>query len=413
KLYPVVLLICTVPLPYFAWLFLYDVPLREAFFSLTPVDFLFPTQRNFTLWISFPLLYFFWLSIAAKVDCRKIAVWKTTTISCVLFILMLVAGIRFTYDKRAEILSEMSYDILHEKWEETLRLSAVYPTSNRRVCYLTNIALCESGQMPYRMFHYRQIGPVGLFLERELNYLSLWNLGEVYYRLGMIPEAEHCAFEALISSPNEANTQTLQRLAVTNLIRRDSSAFCKYVSFFENTLAYGKWAKQQRSYLDTAMVNSSFQIPHTPVPYKYDDFFINYVNPDHALHILLQSNPTHKKAFEYLMAYYLLQQNIEAIKKCIDLYYKDSFYPAMPVLYEEALLVYKNINPANADFLKKYPVSEATLKRFSEYTRVYKNAKRSNRDWEQLRKRFGNTYWFYVHFTEPVFGHNEDEKYRY
>jgi hypothetical protein len=413
KLYPVLLLICAFPFPYLAWLFLYDIPLREAFFSLTPVDFLFPTPSNFALWISFPLLYLFWLSVANKVDCRKMAVWKTTTISCVLFIIMLVAGIRFTYDKRAEILSEMSYDIQHEKWEEALRLSAIYPTSNKRVCYLTNLALCESGQMPYRMFHYQQIGPAGLFLERQLNYISLWSLGEVYYRLGMIPEAEHCAFEALVSSPNEANAQALQRLALTNLIRRDSSVFCKYVSFFENTLVYGKWAKQQRLYLNMALIDSSFQIPDTPVPYNYENFYIDYANPDYALHTLLQSNPNHKKAFEYLMAYYMLQQNIEAIKKCIDLYYKDSFYPAMPVLYEEALLVYKNINPGNADFLKKYPVSETTLKRFDEYAQVYKNAKRSKRDWEQLNKRFGNTYWFYVHFTEPALLHKEGEKYRY
>jgi hypothetical protein len=45
-----------------------------------------------------------------------------------------------------------------------MSLGKVFPGKNRLACYLTNIAIGESGQMPYRMFHYKQIGVAVCFL---------------------------------------------------------------------------------------------------------------------------------------------------------------------------------------------------------------------------------------------------------
>ena len=241
----------------------------------------------------------------------------------------------------------------------------------------------------------------------------MWHIGEVYYRLGMIPEAEHCAFEALVSSPKEPNVQTLSRLALTNIVRRDSATAEKYISYFEQSLTYRKWARQQRSNLALAMVDAAFHVPGTPKPYHYRDFFITYQQPDYSLLKLLESNPKHRIAFEYLMAYWMLQKDVEQVKWCMDQFFENFDYPAIPTHYEEALIVYQNLMQEGDDFYMQYPVSQATRERFRHYAQAYKAAQGNKRNLEQLQKQFGNTYWYYVHFIDPSTLRKKDEQDRY
>jgi tetratricopeptide (TPR) repeat protein len=243
-----------------------------------------------------------------------------------------------------------------------------------------------------------------------LTYFSLWYLGETYYRLGMTPEAEHCAFEALASSPKEPNAQTMRRLVTTNIVRRDSATVAKYIGFFERSLAYRGWARQQRTHLALAMNDTAYHIPDIPISRRFHNFFITYQHPDFALLKLLQTNPTHRLAFEYLMAYYMLQKDIEGIKWCFDSFFKNFDYPDIPTHYEEALLVYQNSTRAGDEFYAQYPVSRTTRERFNRYFQALQG---SRRNYEQLEKQFGNTYWFYVHFIEPSTLQKKDETNRY
>ena len=412
-LYLTSLIIFSVALPWVARQIFYIVPIREAYFALTPLNFFFSTLANKLLWISFPLLYLLWRLVADKVEHWNFVSWKALVLNCLLTVVVTVGGACWIYDSRAEMLNRMAFEVQHENWDAVMALSKAYPTQNRLVCYFTNIALAESGQMPYRMFQYRQVGVAGLFLDWQLNYFSLWHLGEVYYRLGIIPEAEHCAFEALVSSPKEPDARTMRRLVATNIARRDSATAAKYIGYFEHSFAYRKWAQQQRENLSSAMTDASFQIPDTPSPGSYDNFFINYQYPDFTLLKLLQSNPTHRLAFEYLMAFYMLQKNIEGIKWGIDHFFGNFDYPDIPLHYGEALIVYQNSKQADEGFFTQYPVSQATRERFNRYVQAFKASQDNRRNFEQLEKQFGDTYWFYVHFVEPSTLQKKDENNRY
>jgi hypothetical protein len=102
-------------------------------------------------------------------------------------------------------------------------------------------------------------------------------------------------------------------------------------------------------------------------------------------------------AFEYYMAALLLDKDISAFAANIS-HIKDLGYKEIPVYYEEALLVYmsnakKNIVPEG------YLIRKSTIQRFSEYSNAYTSYS-GNADTaaQNLKKRFGNTYWFYLHF---------------
>jgi len=65
------------------------------------------------------------------------------------------------------------------------------------------------------------------------------------------------------------------------------------------------------------------------------------------------------------------------------------------------------------DFYLKYPVRQATRERYNSYIQAFMTAQGVKRNIELLQKRFGDTYWFYLHFNEPATLQKSDEKNRY
>jgi hypothetical protein len=412
-IYLLLLLSWSAALPWLAGRMIYMIPDRDAFLALTYGKILFPTFAHKVLWFSFPALYLCWRLVAAKTEKWNFSRWKSTIPNGLLVLLMTAYGAYTVYDRRAEMLNQMYFDLQRGHFESVMVLGKDYPTKNRLACYLTNIALAESGRMPYNMFQYKQTGITGLFLDWELSYFTFWYAGEIYYRLGMMPEAEHYAFESLVTNPKEPNVQVLRRLTLTNMARRDSLTAGKYLKYFDHSFVYRGWAKQQRNNLAAAMADTAFHIPDTPVPSSCSDFFFTAQRPDYALFMLLESNPKHRMAFEYLMAYWMLQKDINQIKRGIDQYLENFDYQGIPTHYEEALMVYKNATKEGDDFYTKYPVSQATRERFSQYVQAYKAAQTSKRSFELLQKQFGATYWYYMHFVEPSTLKKQDEQNRY
>jgi len=149
------------------------------------------------------------------------------------------------------------------------------------------------------------------------------------------------------------------------------------------------------------MKDSTFIIPNTPIPANIKDFFIMYQVPEYTLLMLLESNPRHRMAFEYLMAYSMLQRDLKKVKWCMDNYYEYFDYQAIPTHYEEALLLYKNVYEKGSDFFELYPISKATLERYDNYIKAVNAAQISKRRFEQFKKQFNNTFWYYMNLIDP------------
>lgn len=387
----------TALLPWLSMHLFYIVTMREAYFALTPVNFIKPTVYCKLLWLSVPVLFLVWRLAARKIKPWKSSLWKIDILNF-LMVFAITAYCAYTmYDRKTNTINRMTYELQHHNFDSAIAVAQKYPTNNRLGCYFTNIALYESGQMPYRMFHYQQVGTAGLFLNWEYanNSILVWYLGEVYYRLGMTLQAEHCAFESLVSNPKSSDVKVLQRLVLTNIERRDSATANKYLQYLDHSLFYRKWAQQQRANLALAMTDSTFHTPDTPIPARGENFFIPYQMPEYTLLRLLKFNPTNRMAFEYLMAYCMLQKDLEKVKWCMDNYYSNFDYPTIPTHYEEALILYK-IAFEDPDLFTKYPISDTTRDRYNRYMQAVRVAQRNESKLDQFHKQFSNTYWFYM-----------------
>ena len=399
------ILFWVVLLPWLSGRLFYVITLREAYFALTPFLFIMPTMDMILLWLSLPILFLIFFLICVQKKHAE-SRWNLSSLKMGVFnfliVFVMTACCAYTmYDRGSgHVINRMTFELQHGNFDTAIKVGKENPKNNRLVCYLTNIAIYESGQMPYLMFHYKQMGTAGLFLDWGFANASsiVWYLGEVYYRLGLILPAEHCTFEALVSSHKGPDAKVLQRLALTNIARRDSATAEKYLRYLDNSLFYRNWAREQRTNLASVMRDVHFHIPGTPKPVRCKDFFIPYQMPEYTLLMLLESNPKHRMAFEYLMAYCMLQKDIEKVKWSMDNYYRYMDYPAIPTHYEEALLLYENV----FDEVTGYRISNVTRERYEHYMQTVKAAQGNKRKFEQFRNQFSNTFWYYMNLIDPA-----------
>jgi hypothetical protein len=111
------------------------------------------------------------------------------------------------------------------------------------------------------------------------------------------------------------------------------------------------------------------------------------------LGILLQQNPTNRAAYEYLMAWCLLNKDIERFLNYYPLG-NSIGYQTVPRSYQEALIYIwglRNNNPAAIP----YPISPEIMQQVNEYGRIYTSIPNAE---PLLRKQFAGTWWYYLHF---------------
>jgi hypothetical protein len=219
--------------------------------------------------------------------------------------------------------------------------------------------------------------------------------GEIYYRLGIMQEAQHCAFEASLT---DYGAKAMRRLVFTAMLRHDTAAFEKYVRLFEVSPVYHRWAKAQRENFRHFRADSAYVIPGAPQALTSGNFVMNYVHPESNLHHLLQSNPQHKKVFETLVAYYLLHKNLNAVFELMEQYYPAMAYTYIPRHIEEALLL-SVIDSDKRDYiLDKYRIRKKTADRFMAFLTDSKSSMTKT----ELQAKYGDTYCYYYLTAEPL-----------
>jgi hypothetical protein len=311
--------------PWCAWKFWYVVPLKEAFLEASPWNLFYPNYFYMTTWLAFPVLLIICLVFKKPRQIEKPTGIILNFINTVLMAGLLAIGVLWSYNKQASLTVQMSYLLEKEEWEKVTKLSAQILPSEL-TSYFNNIALYKTGELSERMFHYNQVGASGLMLGKKNGYFNRYAMGILFYHLGLTAEAKHCAFEALVGNSifKEPGAQALKYLVITSILQRNQSDFDKYIRFFDWSLFYRNWAKQQKDHMKQALQNPELPVEGLPKIEVFKDFFINYKYIHSTLLYLLNSNPGNQGAFEYLMAYYLLQKDFGAAKNCMDKYYANS-----------------------------------------------------------------------------------------
>jgi Family of unknown function (DUF6057) len=304
----------------------------------------------------------------------------------------------------------MTYDHLarNERWIDIMKYAERNPPRNYLSLAMLNLSLAKTGQLGNRMFTYDQHGVNGLFLPFNREYVTAIMGNEILYQLGLTNASQEYAFESMETIPNMGkSSRVIKRLAETNLINGQYKVSEKYLKILEKTIFYRKWAKTTLTVLNNEeKINDD---PDWAEKRKFsvkNDYFFHIKNIEAVLNRMVKEHPDNKIAFEYLIAFYMINKDMRNFINLIPAMEKMG-YSKVPVSYQEAVMYIIGLN--NEDPIANSPsyVSQDTKLRMKAYADIYTRYPDPR---EQLVKRFAGTYWFYLHFEEVEFSSAEEKK---
>ena len=318
----------------------------------------------------------------------------------VLFLVLIIIAARHSYDKNAKAFLMIDHYAQNEEWEKVLDIAQKgLPISNVVQCQV-NRALYHTGNLCDKMFSMTQLfGSDGLFMVESMRGQFALQYSDVFFDLGLINESEHWAYEAIAANGDTA--WNLQRLALVYLMEEKRDIAEKYLTMLQKTIWHKAWATQYHTYL--ADSNGFWAHPQ----YRYlkstmpvSDFLVSPTEPELCLEKLLE-NTKNKMAFEYFMAYCLLDGQIGSFIKHIHrLNYFD--YPNIPRHFEEAILIYNQLTGGKSIALPGKRISEETIRKFNDFNSIKAKHKNNKEAAYTELKKYRDTYWFYgLYYFKP------------
>jgi hypothetical protein len=130
------------------------------------------------------------------------------------------------------------------------------------------------------------------------------------------------------------------------------------------------------------------------------NFLVSPTQPELCLEELM-NDTKNKMAFEYFMAYCLLEGQIGRLAKHLPRL-NDFGYQRIPRHFEEAMLVYNQIAGAKGITLPGKNISEETVRKFEDFNRIRAKYKDNTAAARRELEKYRDTYWFYgLYYYKP------------
>jgi hypothetical protein len=309
----------------------------------------------------------------------------------------------YSFEKKNHLLLQIDYYARHEQWQDILRTSEQEPSDLLQIAFCTNRALFHTGQLLENMFSFPQNnGAVGLMLPKKYSESAPLQESDFCYELGSINEARHWAYEAVTTDGQ--TPWILKRMAIVNFVSGDFRASERCLNVLDKTLFFKDWARDFRRILqDPSLASSDETLNHGLSMLMKDDFLIISGHPPTELDSLLRQNPRNKMAFEYRVAHELLTCRLAGFLDHLEMLRNFDYRNHIPRHMEEALLSYLVISkpreiPPSFHYIRHETVDQ--FKAFNEILLKYKGNRRAAA--QEIRMRFGHTYWYYLLYNNPV-----------
>ncbi len=411
-----ILAILSLLIPWFSYKFVYLTTLEQAFLRSVPdvapmLRYSKPTLFLVTLGIIpfiiiVNLIAEFFRNTAKKNMSSKTSPAINSTLKRILPLIIQTTGVLVfgilifynAYKPQVKLKAEIKLSAVQEKWDDVLLKIQEVEGYDRMVNFQFNRAIAHTGQMLERLFDYPQVlGTQGLFLDRPFTSEVALPNSDLYFDLGNIDESQRFAFESqtlMAYSP-----QVLKRLILNNLILENYEAAKTFSHVLSENPVENDWVKKIENMLEIP----EKAVENNLVAEKRDIFARQgglFFTPRDKMLILLGKNSHNKLAFEYLIAFDLMEHDLASFTNDMK-FYNDQGYKKLPKTIEEAIVLFLSQRPDN-QFLRSFRISSETGKHFREFVKVM-NSSQGNKEKAKIQAAaFRNTYWYYVLFVSPV-----------
>jgi hypothetical protein len=391
--------------PWICFHYLFLIDFKEAFLAmLTMKESTGATVLLLSLSLFYPLLLFasnWWYKHQLQI--RKMDLWGLKRYQLLIRIILLYligsCTAALTFDSNSKNLLKVDYFARHHEWAKVLDTASRTKSHPFAVVYQANHALYHTGRLPYEMFSIPQsFGKDGLLMPMNYGLSAPMQNSDIYLELGHVNEAQHWAHEML--TWKGCVPSVLMRLALINLVKGENNAARKFLLILKKCVIQNERADYYLGLLDNPQqLNADSDIQSMRATMNDTDLPFSGDPTPRILTVLLENNKHNKMAFEYLMAYYLLNGQIENSMQLLTRL-NDYNYPDIPRIYEEAIVFYK-ITMSKDFVLQDHDVSVQTLNRFKDFHRILLSYQRDkNAAKRELFQKYGNTYWYYILYSE-------------
>jgi hypothetical protein len=386
-------------LPYLSYIFIYNIPLSEAYWKFIPVLSVnvryIPDRFFYVFLMAFPLLLF-----TAKLSTRFLSrVNLNPTITLLLKFSLVVATfilVPYTADEVKKNIALCDYSNYQGNFNKTIEIAG--NTSDQYDIFINihfNRAITNQNLFLNKLFDYPQIIGSKAIMPDKIGspYFSM-AASDYILDLGYVSRAQHLAYANLTVNPNSIRAK--KRLVETNIILGNYQAAGTYLNSLEKSFNTRAFVQKYRLLLtDTAKIRDDYFIARKRS--QMPETFAIPVSISERLKDLVAADSTNIAAMEHLQACYLLEHEMGAFMDRLD--ESLQFYNHIPALYEQAILVYKfNTRQTGPD---EYSISPLTRSAFEEFMRTLA-ASKGNKD--QARpglSKLKNTYMYYLLYHSP------------
>ena len=324
---------------------------------------------------------------------------KIIVLSSQILILLIFAKILIgkTANWAKEKIMAYDYYVRMEQWVKVISLANHQDPDSPLSVACLNLALSKSGNMGDCMFRYFQNGTEGLLPTFQRDFTMPFIAGEVYYHLGLLNTSMRYAFEAMEAIPDyKKSSRAIKRMAEVNLLNGEYKVASKYLHLLQHTFFYREWETETLKCIDDpALIEKN---PEWATLKKFritKDFLFSEQEKDQMLGMLVTHYTANKMAYEYLMAYTLLNKDLGHLIQYFPLG-KELGYKEIPAHYQEALVLAWTQKPSDGRSLP-WPINLAVKQNFKNYVKRYSSNFSTA---QQMNDGFSQTYWYYFHFRK-------------
>ena len=259
------------------------------------------------------------------------------------YVLVIVAswfGIKASFDEMTYDLIDYDFLVRTEQWDKIIEKAEKKQATTPLSVSCVNLALSQKGMLADRLFEFYQNGGEGLFPTFTRDMISPVSTAEIFFRLGMVNDAERYMFEAQEAIPNYRKSARLtRRIIECEIINGNYQVAAKLLRRLQKTLFYSNWANQTMALLGNEKAINQHPIYGKLRKYreKKQDFLFSDREMDQMLGLLFLNDNHNRMAYEYLMCYELLQRDLE---KFVQYYPLGRFvgYDHIPRSFQEILI---------------------------------------------------------------------------
>ena len=259
------------------------------------------------------------------------------------YVLVIVAswfGIKASFDEITYDLIDYDFLVRTEQWDKIIEKAEKKPATTPLSVSCVNLALSQKGMFADRLFEFYQNGGEGLFPTFTRDMISPVSTAEIFFRLGMVNDAERYMFEAQEAIPNYRKSARLtRRIIECEIINGNYKVAAKLLRRLQKTLFYSNWANQTMALLGNEKAINRHPVYGKLRKYreKKQDFLFSDREMDQMLGLLFLNDNHNKMAYEYLMCYELLQRDMD---KFMQYYPLGRFagYDHIPRSFQEILI---------------------------------------------------------------------------